>query len=226
MAKIRTLDQLQEKLDADMGWRIKEISQFKIATKANNDSARTFVRAGVVLLYAHWEGYIKSASENYLNYVVYQGHIYRELKTCFAVFGLKGKLSAINISMKARANIEALEFVLTGMDKPAQMNMASAIDTESNLTSKVFQNIAISIEIDTTPYETRFKMIDESLVGRRNKVAHGEYIDLDIDDFFTLVDDVLNIMRNYKTDIQNAASLKRYKRATTGATYTIKPGSR
>lgn len=212
MAKIRTLDQLQEKLDTEMGWRIKELSHFKIATRSNKDSARTFVRAGVALVYAHWEGFIKTASENYLSYVVYQGHIYRDLKTCFAVFGLKGKLSALNDSRKTRPNIEALEFVLAEMDRPARMSMAGAIDTESNLTSKVFQNIAASIDIDTAPYETRFKLIDESLVNRRNKVAHGEYLDLEIEDFIALADDVIQMMRSYKTDIENAASLKSYKR--------------
>lgn len=212
MAKIRTLDQLQEKLDTEMGWRIKELSHFKIATRSNKDSARTFVRAGVALVYAHWEGFIKAASENYLSYVVYQGHIYRDLKTCFAVFGLKGKLSALNDSRKTKPNIEALEFVLAEMDRPARMSMAGAIDTESNLTSKVFQNIAASIDIDTTAYETRFKLIDESLVNRRNKVAHGEYLDLGIEDFIALADDVIQMMRSYKTDIENAASLKSYKR--------------
>jgi hypothetical protein len=212
MTKIRTLDQLQEKLDTEMGWRIKEISHFKIATKSSNDRTRTFVRAGVALVYAHWEGFIKAASEYYLNYVVYQGHIYRDLKTCFAVFGLKGKLSVLSDGRKAKINIEALDFVLAEMDRPAKMSMSSAIKTESNLTSTVFQNIAASIDIDTSPYETKFNLIDVSLVNRRNKVAHGEYLDLGTDDFLTLADEVIQMMRRYKTDIQNAASLKSYKR--------------
>lgn len=212
MAKIRTLTQLQEALDAEMSWRIKEISHFKIATKSQSHTSRTFVRAGVTLVYAHWEGFIKSASESYLNFVENQGHKYRDLKTCFAVFGLKGKLAGLRDSRKAKPNIEVLDFVFYEIDKPAKMSMSSAIDTESNLTSKIFSNIATSLDISTSTYETKFKLIDESLVNRRNKVAHGEYLDLPLEEFINLADEVLQMMRNYKTDIENAASLQGYRR--------------
>lgn len=212
MAKIRTLMQLQEALDAEMSWRIREIAHFKAATKAQTSTSSTFIRAGVALIYAHWEGFIKAASQYYLNFVDSQGHIYRDLKTCFAVFGLKGKLTLLSDGRKATPNIEALDFVLTEMDKPAKLNMATAIDTESNLTSKVFSNIAASLDISTMPYETKFNLIDESLVRRRNRVAHGEYLDLPAADFVLLADEVLQMMRHYKTDIENAASLRSYRR--------------
>lgn len=212
MAKLRTVGQLQEVLDNEMSWRIKEISHFKLAAKSQDAMARTFIRAGVALVYAHWEGFIKSSSEHYLNFVDNQGHVYRDLQTCFAVFGLKGKLASLAESRKAKGNIEALDFVLAEMDKPARMNMGSAINTESNLTSTVFANIAASLDISILPYETKFNLIDQSLVRRRNKVAHGEYLDLDPADFVVLADEMLTMMRSYKTDIENAASLQSYKR--------------
>jgi hypothetical protein len=217
MAKIRTLTQLQIVLDTEMGWRIKEIADFRLATKAQTTSSRTFIRAGVALVYAHWEGFIKAASEHYLNFVDNQGHIYRDLKTCFAVFGLKGRLALLSDSRKAKPNIEALEFVFAEMDKPAKMAMSNAIDTESNLTSSVFANIAASIDISISSYETKFNLIDESLVKRRNKVAHGEYLDLSTAEFIALADEILQMMRNYKIDIENAASLQSYKRPTVPA---------
>ncbi len=183
-----------------MGWRIKEISTFKLAARTNGVNQKVFVRAGVALVYAHWEGFIRAAPEAYLNFVDNQGHVYRDLKSSFAIFGLKGKLVLLVESRQAKPNIEAFDFVLSELDKPDRMNMSSAIDAESNLTSKVFANIATSLDIATTGYETKFKLIDESLVRRRNKVAHGEYLDLEADDFRTLADEVLQIMRDYKTD--------------------------
>lgn len=212
MSKIRTLTQLQEALDAEMSWRIREIADFKLATKAQTLTSPTFIRAGVALLYAHWEGFIKAASKDYLNFVDNRGHLYKELKTCFAVFGLKGRLTVLGESRKAKANIEALDFVLAEMDKPAKLSRAGTIDTEANLTSTVFANIAASLDISISPYATKFNLIDESLVNRRNKVAHGEYLDLPASDFLVLADDVLQMMRSYKTDIENAASLQSYKR--------------
>lgn len=212
MARIRTLTQLQDALDTEIGWRIREISAFKIAAKSSSSSQASFIRAGIALVYAHWEGFVKGASEHYLGYVDNQRLLYKDLKTCFAVFGLKGKLVQLADSRKAASNIAALDFVIEAMDKPARMAMSNAVDTESNLTSKVFANIATSLDISTTPYETKFNLIDESLVRRRNKVAHGEYLDLKIDDFLTLSDEMLQLMRSYKTDLENAASLETYKR--------------
>ena len=155
---------------------------------------------------------LRQRPSSYLNFVDNQGHIYRDLKSCFAVFGLKNKLATLTNSRQTKPNIEAFDFVLGELDKRARMSMSSAIDTESNLTSKVFSNIATSLDIAMSLYETKFHLIDESLVRRRNKIAHGDYLDLDSDDFINLADNVLQIMRDYKTDLENAASMANYRR--------------
>jgi hypothetical protein len=212
MPDIRTLTQLQDSLDSEMAWRVKEVGAFRVASKSNGPEKKFFIRAGVALVYAHWEGFIKASSEQYLSFVHYRGHTYRELKSCFAVFGLKSKLQMLATSRKSGPNIEAFDFIISEMGKTAHMQMSSAIDTESNLTSKVFTNIAKSLDLSTDKYSTKFNLIDESLVKRRNQVAHGEYVDLDGREFGELVDDILQLMRDYKTDLLNAASMEAYKR--------------
>lgn len=212
MRDIRTLNQLQAALDKELGWRIKEIGAFQVASKSSNQQAKHFVRAGVALVYAHWEGFIKSSSEMYLSYVGNRSLTYRDLKSCFALFGLKSKLSTLSESRKSIANISAFEFILERIDEEANMNLSSAINTESNLTSKVFENIAASLDIDPTAYDTKFNLIDESLVKRRNQIAHGEYLDISGKDFSELSKDVIGLMRLYKTDLENAASLESYRR--------------
>lgn len=200
-------------LDADMAWRVREISTFRLACKKETVERDTMIRAGVAMIYAHWEGFIKAASEAYLEYVNNQGHLYRDLQTCFVVFGMKRKLSLLGDSRKAKTNIEVLDFVLTEMDKPAKMTLSAAIQTNSNLTSTVFCNIATSIGVSTLKYETRFPLIDEGLVNRRNSIAHGEYLALDPNGFINLADEVYMMMRWYKTDLENAASLQSYRRS-------------
>ncbi len=196
-----------------MSWRIREIATFRLASKQDRVDRDTLIRAGVAMVYAHWEGFIKSASESYLEFVSNQGHLYRDLKTCFIVFGLKGKLALLGESRQAKTNIEVLDFVMSEMDKPARMALSNAIRTESNLTSIVFRNIAASIDVSIAQYEPRFPLIDESLVGRRNSIAHGEYLGLEPAEFIQLADEVQMMMRWYKNDLQNAATLKKYKRA-------------
>lgn len=213
MSDIRTITQFQDALDAEMGWRVKEIGAFQVASRSGNQNRKFFIRAGIALLYAHWEGFIKGASEHYLNFVSNQGHTYKELQSCFALFGLKGKLQLLSISRKSEPNIAAFNFISLELDKKARLSMGSAINTESNLTSKVFANIATSLDINIDSYGTKFNLIDESLVNRRNKVAHGEHLDLGGLEFGELVDEILQLMRGYKTDLENAASMKSYKKS-------------
>lgn len=212
MADIRALDQLQDALDREMSWRLKEVKAFSVASKANGPERRYFVRAGVALLYAHWEGFIKTASELYLSFVGNRGLKYSELKSCFSVFGLKSKLQTLAVSRQALANVDAFDFILSELGKTARLQLGSAINTESNLTSKVFSNIATSLDIDLASYSSRFNLIDESLVHRRNRIAHGEFLDIGGKEFGELLNDILQIMREYKTDLQNAASTAAYKR--------------
>lgn len=213
MGRVRTLSEMQTALDQEMAWRIKEIGVFKVGAGSNGPQRKPYIRAGVALLYAHWEGFIKNSSEIYLSYVESRALPYRDLKSCFVVFGLKGKINTLVESRKSLPNIEAIDFILSQMGETAKLKISSAVNTESNLTSRVFSNIAGSLDIDTSPYETKFHLIDSSLVDRRNKVAHGEFLDIKGDDFTSLVDDILSLMRRYKTDIENAASLEYYKRA-------------
>jgi len=215
MAKIRTLVQLQDLLDQSLGWRLKDISNLKIAAKSGGISQKTFIRAGIPLVYAHWEGFIKEASIAYLNFVDNQGLTYNELKGCFALFGLKGKLDTLGDSKKTHANLVALEFIISRLGDKSQLQLAHAVNTEANLTSRVFSNIAASLDLSTDAYETKYNLIDESLVYRRNKVAHGEFLDLEMPDFLDLSEEVLNMMRSYKNDVLNAAVSEQYKRLVT-----------
>lgn len=211
MAKIRTLSQLQESLDQGMTWRLKEFSNIRLAVKTAGISQQTYVRAGIVLVYSHWEGFIKEASESYVNFVDNQGHSYGELKSCFAILGLKGQLNTLVESRQAEANLIAFEFIAANLGEKSNMQLSNAVNTESNLTSAVFANIAKSLGIQIGPYEMKFNLIDSSLVNNRNKIAHGEFFELKADDFLKLSDEVLSLIRGYKNDVLNEAVLGNYK---------------
>ena len=212
MKKVRTLHELQEKLDREMSWRAKEIRVFKDAADKYEAKEKVYVRAGIAILYAHWEGFIKEASKIYLSHVKSKDLRYRELKPCFVAFGLKAEIKSLVDSKKSPPDIETMEFIMSELDKPAQFSIESAFDTKSNMKSEVFANIELSLAIDTSPYVTKFSLID-SLVKRRNEIAHGQNERPVIDSygFEELIDDIDKLMRRYKTDIENAASMEGYK---------------
>ena len=71
--KIIDLESFTDKLDSDLAWRRKELEFLK--NRANGCKAvaqEAFIRSGVALSYAHWEGFIKKSSNEYLVYVFSQ----------------------------------------------------------------------------------------------------------------------------------------------------------
>jgi hypothetical protein len=66
----RTAYQLQQKLDKDFAWRLQEIASIrKSIHSASGRNQVALLRAAVPLLYAHWEGFIKTASFGYAGYI-------------------------------------------------------------------------------------------------------------------------------------------------------------
>lgn len=213
MTRLRTLTDLQDVLDADHAWRIKELANYGLALKASTSVGQpTLVRAGVPLLYAHWEGFIKSTSLAYLDYVNNQRLRYDQLSSCFVVFGAKRHIVHLTSSSKSRVNIEAVDFFVRSMGDRANLNSATAVATDANLSSSVFENIAVSLGVDSARYRPRFNLIDESLLKRRNRIAHGEYLDLGETEYRELVGEVTLLMRWYKDDVLNAAVMGQFRR--------------
>jgi hypothetical protein len=210
--KLRTASQLQNALDAEIAWRIKEIADLKLAVKKNVGlSEQTIIRAGVALIYAHWEGFIKAAATSYINFVDNQGKTYGELQTCFSVLGIRRHLNEMTSSKKSSIQIAAVELIRDALATPSKLQTFK-VNTQSNLKSEVFANIALSIGIRLQPYETRFNLIDESLLSRRNKIAHGEPLNLDADSWRDLADQVIGLMREFKTDLENAATTSAFSK--------------
>lgn len=211
--KIRSISILQDELDRGFAWRVKEIAALKMSVESKSMSIAqaTLIRAGVPLIYAHWEGFIKQASQDYLEYVSNQRLKYSELSSCFVVFGAKKHLTAVVESRRAAVNIAAVDFFRGCADVRADLAISNAINTKSNLKSEVFVDIAMSLGVAIDPYDTYFNLIDESLLARRNAIAHGEYLDLDAKAFRALSDEVINLLRMYKTDLQNLASMGAFR---------------
>lgn len=211
--KIRTINQLQDNLDADYAWRLKEIADLKLFVKnAPPSCKRAGVRMMIPMIYAHWEGFVKFAAESYLNFVQCQRLTYKDLTSCFSVLGLKRKLSELKDSKKTKANIEAFDFILEQANKRANVGLSAAINTKANLNSEVFENIYISIGLDPRPFELRYHQIDYSLLRIRNGIAHGQYLDITESSCVSLADDILELLKRIKGDIMLSANTQRFRR--------------
>ncbi len=127
--KIQTLEDLNERLTDDLLWRKKEISDLKRLIemrKFSSSKHKALLRSGVTLLYAHWEGYIKTAGNSYLEFVAIRKLKYEELATNFVAIAMKQKLNNATETNKATVFTEVADFMLT------QMSQRSSIPYKKN----------------------------------------------------------------------------------------------
>lgn len=203
--KIRTQENLTDFLNDEIAWRKKELSTIKTnVLKSNQKLEATAIRSGIVLLYAHWEGFIKCASEAYLEYVISRRLNYGDLTNNFIAISAKQKIKEFEDSNKATIHTQFIEFILNNHDERVQINKDNVIKTKSNLNSIILKEIISSIGLDFSPYETKSKMIDEQLLNYRNNVAHGQILQVDAKEYIFLHDEIRKMIDAYKTDIENA----------------------
>lgn len=199
-------------LDDDLAWRRKEIIELRaIARSAKAKKADVHVRAGVSMLYAHWEGFIKNASNAYVAFVSALKMKTRELEDSFVALSIKTRLAAMGDSGKSAVAVSTIAHLISILDKPASLP-AAGISAEGNLKSEVFVNIGGWLGIDVNKYSARFNLIDETLLASRNKIAHGEYLNISPQRFDSLADEILELMVWFKTDLENAAACKSFQR--------------
>lgn len=212
MSKIKSIYELQDRLDKSFSWRLVEISYLRsVLATAPEKKKVAIVRASVPVLYAHWEGFVKQAAKHYLDFVSGQSLRYRELSDSFVAIGLLKELSAYGVKGGKKGSLSSVAFFRQKMNDVAAFPKDGVINTKSNLSSEVLEEILSIIGIDYRDYATKNHFIDESLLARRNSIAHGEYLDLTSKSYNEMSDTVVVLLRQIKNDIENSASMSQYR---------------
>ena len=212
--KIRTEDEFQDIIDKETAWRKKELSAIKSnIAMAKKSSKNMALRAGIALLYAHWEGLVKNVASYYLCYVSYQNYKYLDLKPNFMAVSMKEDLKLFDSSKKASIHNKIIYDVKNKENDKAKVPYENVIKTKSNLNSDIFIEIMETIGLDYTDYQPSFALLDEALLKMRNEVAHGERVEtisLDETRFNEIYGVVVDMMNRFITQITNSVYLKDY----------------
>lgn len=209
---VRTEAELTDHLDRDLAWRKRELSTLRLAIRvARNHEQTVLLRGAVCILYAHWEGFIKTSAQAYLQFVTARRPKYNELKRNFLVLGVRDWLKNAKEVRSASFGAELLSFALDSGNRTIPVSIVRSIDTMSNLNSTAFIDILNTVGFDTAGYVERRTLLDERLLKNRNSIAHGQYVDIEEENYSDLSTDVLGLMERFKNDIQNAAATKSYR---------------
>lgn len=183
------ISEFQDILYEDLAWRKVEISQLFMMMNTN-ELKEIVGKSLILLLYAHWEGFIKNSSKYYLIYISNKNIKLQELTDNFEAIMLK-KYAGECISLDS-LNL-AKEFALLDRQRrasssPFKINIdvdnehdIDLIDTQHNLSSKVFKNIIQIIGINyNTAIQTRETYLDKNLLNYRNSIGHGNKLNIDL----------------------------------------------
>ena len=212
------IDEFEDFLDKDIAWRKLEISQL-FAILNTTESKEIVYKSLILLLYAHWEGFIKKSSKCYLKYVSDKNVRIQDLTRNFEAIMLK-RFARECIDLDSR-NL-AKEFALMDKQrksagKPFKISIdinnefdTNFIDTQYNLSSKVLASIIQIIGIKyNDAIKTREQFVDINLLKHRNSIGHGSQMDsedagspsvLDFDQIVKLKDFVM-VMLNYFSEV-------------------------
>lgn len=162
--KYHTAEAFSDLLAREVAWRKKELSTLRLlvdSRSAQGDRQGALMRAGVCLLYAHWEGYVKYTSTAYLDYVASKRLAYGQLTTNLVALRMKGRLSEAADSRSAATLIDVADFFLNGLSEPCTILPSDAVSTKSNLSSKIFRDIVLMLGLDYQPYATKRVALDD-----------------------------------------------------------------
>lgn len=211
--KIRSKEELIDYLTADLAWRKKELTTLynNVAT-ANPKNLPTALRCASVLLYAHWEGFVKNSAESYLTYIKFQKLNLNQVNSNILALSLKQKMTEFSMTNKATMHVQFIDFFQNNLNEKASFSETESIKTQSNLNSIILKEIFATIGLDITNYDLKSNLIDKQLLKYRNDIAHGNQPPLNKQEYEVLHGEIIGMLDNIYTDISNSVVLDKFKK--------------
>jgi len=189
----------------DFTWRVRELSDLKQVIRLSGNSYAPVARkAGLALIYAHWEGYVVFVAAAYLTYIAKRKPVLARLMPSLHAVSLTGHIQewqrqrdSIGLRLKMVEIFRSMEA------QQFKKVPHGAINAGGNLNFERFSDICRVMMIDAATIITDKEYLDNEIVGVRNRIAHGGNIIVDDDRLSKASDFVLSSMRTFRTDIEN-----------------------
>jgi hypothetical protein len=211
--RIRTLDELVEVLEGDLAWRKRELTNVKFMLPSRRAYRSLLLRAAICLLYAHWEGFVKTAATSYVSFVANRGLRYRDLTPNFVALGLHGEIREAGQSNHPTVHTELVVRLTSDLSDRARINWRESVNTHSNLNSETLGRILALLGLEERDYLSKGPLLDQKLLNNRNRIAHGEKADIEPDDYDVLHTEIIQLLDSFNTDVQNAAATDQFRRS-------------
>lgn len=178
MSKIRTIEELSRFLDDESSWRKGEISLvLRNVVGGSDDWQKTLGRIGIMLLYAHWEGFVKKTCEQYVELIAD-----RIVTKSISIGALSMHFRALILWKRFKKNEgkEVIKFVdvfkeyaSEDMSQVCRLQYDGLVDTEDNLSLNVFRRLTQVLDLNVARLIALVQVIDAQVTAPRHEIAHG-----------------------------------------------------
>lgn len=177
----------------DVEWREDELAAFRTEytrTSKHTVKGRALRRAYLALLYAHYEGFCKKAWEEILIEVSRSGYPISRIRPSISCRFLKPEIAQLRSCSGAESVDTVLQFRQRLMDRIGPDY--EKIET-SNLWPRVLNEVLEDFGMSHSYVEEKSVTLN-SLVARRNDIAHGENVGIDDNDLVAMHDAVWHVI--------------------------------
>lgn len=218
MSRVVTPEQCLEAIQADSAWRKKEIASLKnrvLRSRAESQGG-ILARAGILILYAHWEGFVKMSASTYIEHIneriricgpTLTEHYQRLLMWC--------TVKRSGNSTESRSPILFLDALDTWQNSPQKALDAKMIDAESNLSYDVLRKILRIIDVPCDYFDSKKNLIDHKLLKLRNDIAHGGRRPVSIEEYVETDEETRALLDVFQERIEDCVARSSYSTSPT-----------
>ena len=135
---LKSVEKLSDKLDEESSWRRLELTNLKFNIESSEgNKLNTNLRASLVLLYSHWEGFVKQALTFYLQHVSQQKLHNNVLKYNFYALEMRKDINEISNSKKASLHTNLIEKIFNDINIISNIPFENQINTNTLLYPKL-----------------------------------------------------------------------------------------
>lgn len=196
----------------DLDWREKELASLKRIARSQVDESvaqKALLRALLAMLYAHYEGFCKFALDCYLEEIERSGLARFDCKDPISMFSLSSELRQSK-NLVLNDHFHFCTTVFSGL-LAAPITFSDRIET-SNLYPSILIELCDSLCLNQEAVrDNEFEL--RALVGRRNKIAHGEKQEIrKIEDYEVYERKVIQVMNEIALLIVYSVENSSYKK--------------
>ena len=218
--KSRPDEKLIFELTTALSNRKKEITDFYMYIQGCQSSgiAEILNKSFILLLYAHWEGFIKEYTIKYFSFIISQKLVLSKLTENFLLIYLKSLLKTYKVDKNIFQEKKILDLVSKGSKFKIKIDEyfeKYTVGSESNLKFKNYKNICTILNYSLIDETNVFETNLEKLVHNRNSIAHTglkakENTYSDILDIEIMKNLIIGEMENFHSFIEKNIINKEY----------------